>query len=448
VSTQDGGLSPREHDELRDLVLAGTQRIRPAGAYRAQLVAAGVALVLVGAVTGGILTATLGSDDAPAPVTTPAPSPSPSPPVSAGRWVAFSSSYFEGDIYLVRHGSAPHRVLGSDDDDLDQVCPAFSADASRIASGQATGNEESGWQDAAVVITEVTGQGEAGSSEVIPLDGLRQPPCPIWSPDGRWVAFGAQTSTSTLPAVAREVWLVSVESGEVRSLTGLAATDIEWAPDSADLYIADSDGILVHSIADDQTRTLADTAGTVALTMSPDGNTLAVERRNALWLMTPDGGDRQVLVEDYTHERGIGPVWSPYGDRIVFQRTGDTTVTHGPGQYPILGENEEVVVVTVGDDDPLGPFGTQTVLSPVESVESGEPRRWLPTAVSWSSDSSALRFLGWELLASGEMGGGNGLLTVPVDRNVAPTILWETAEGIGTMSIVVPLNDFQAWSRG
>ena len=52
MSTTDE-LSTREHDELRDLVLAGTQRIRPTGAHRAQFAAAGVALVLVGAVTGG-----------------------------------------------------------------------------------------------------------------------------------------------------------------------------------------------------------------------------------------------------------------------------------------------------------------------------------------------------------------------------------------------------------
>lgn len=444
MSTHEGGLSPREHDELRDLVLAGTQRIRPAGVHRAQFAAAGVALVLVGAVTGGVLTATLRPDGPPAPAVT--GSPSPTTPVNAGGWVAYSSSYFEGDIYLVKPGSAPHRVIGSDDDNLDQVCPAFSADGTRLASGQATGNEQSGWRDPALVITDLTAQGDAATSQVIPLEGLREPPCPIWSPDGRWVAFGAKISSSTGPAAAHEVWMVSTETGEIRRLTAVTATDIEWAPGSAQLYVADADGILVYSIAGDQTRTLPDTAGTLSLAASPDGDTLAVERRSVLWLMSPDGGDRRVLVEDYTHGRGIGPVWSPDGSRIVFQRAGDTTVAHKAGQYPILGENDEVVVVTVRDDDPLGPIGTQTVLSPILSTEGSEPRRWLPSAVSWAPDSSALRLLGWELLASGDMGGGSGLLTVPVDRTTAPTILWETEEGIGTMSSVL-LNDFQAWSR-
>ena len=72
MSTQDG-LSVREHDEMRDLVLAGTQRIRPAGAHRAQFAAAGVALVLVGAVTGGVITGALRDDGDPAPAVTPGP---------------------------------------------------------------------------------------------------------------------------------------------------------------------------------------------------------------------------------------------------------------------------------------------------------------------------------------------------------------------------------------
>lgn len=53
----DDRLSPREHTDMRDLVLAGAQRIKPAGAHRAAFAAAGVALVLVGVITGGALTA-------------------------------------------------------------------------------------------------------------------------------------------------------------------------------------------------------------------------------------------------------------------------------------------------------------------------------------------------------------------------------------------------------
>jgi hypothetical protein len=64
----DAPLTPREHSEMRDLVLAGTQRIRPAESHRTQLVAAGVALILVGAVTGGVVTTALNREGRPGPV--------------------------------------------------------------------------------------------------------------------------------------------------------------------------------------------------------------------------------------------------------------------------------------------------------------------------------------------------------------------------------------------
>lgn len=72
-------LTPRERAEMRDLVLAGTQRIHPAGRRRSQLIAGAVALVLVGGVSGGAITtaALLGSDATPAPVTTPTDRPTP-----------------------------------------------------------------------------------------------------------------------------------------------------------------------------------------------------------------------------------------------------------------------------------------------------------------------------------------------------------------------------------
>lgn len=81
-------LSPREHDDMRDLVLAGTHRIKPVGAHRMQIVAASVALVLVAGVTAGsIATASLLGSSPVAPAVTPTPSltsakPTPQPSTS------------------------------------------------------------------------------------------------------------------------------------------------------------------------------------------------------------------------------------------------------------------------------------------------------------------------------------------------------------------------------
>lgn len=82
-------LSAREHADMRDVVMAGAQRIRPAGRHRTRIVAAAIALVLVGGVTGGAVTtaALLGAEQTPAPAEsrTPTPTttaPTPTPTVS------------------------------------------------------------------------------------------------------------------------------------------------------------------------------------------------------------------------------------------------------------------------------------------------------------------------------------------------------------------------------
>lgn len=85
-------MSPREHADVRDLVMAGAQRIKPIGAHRRQVVAASAALLLVAGVSGGAITmatqfrsAEIPPVTMPSPTATPtqAPSPPPSPSPTA-----------------------------------------------------------------------------------------------------------------------------------------------------------------------------------------------------------------------------------------------------------------------------------------------------------------------------------------------------------------------------
>lgn len=158
MSMDDGGMSRDEHNEIRDLVLAGTQRIRPGGARRRQVVAAGVVLLVVAVIVGGVLTwitdgraptvvtATPGPPSSvtpptgtPTPTSPPNPTRSPTPtrspiapiPKVVNGWVAFAAEPpgRESDIYLGREGRAASRVMGSADDPASQACPAFSRTA-------------------------------------------------------------------------------------------------------------------------------------------------------------------------------------------------------------------------------------------------------------------------------------------------------------------------------
>ena len=91
----------------------------------------------------------------------------------------------------------------------------------------------------------------------------------------------------------------------------------------------------------------------------------------AFLLMGADGSDQRLLVSGYRVGHGIGPVWSPDGNRVAFQRLRDTYVDESGTERACL-EEHEVVVVAVNDHEPLGPAGTQTVIEPPQTFGGGQ----------------------------------------------------------------------------
>jgi Tol biopolymer transport system component len=151
--------------------------------------------------------------------------------------------------------------------------------------------------------------------------------------------------------------------------------------------------------------------------------------------MGADGTGQRLLVSGYKVGFGIGPAWSPDGNRIAFQRLCDTYVDVAGTEHACL-EEHVVDIVVVSDHDPLGPSGTQTVIAPPLTTEGGRSRQWFPYSVSWSPDSLTLLYLAWATP-------GGGVLAVPVDGTAAPEIL-DDALSVGDLG-VQPWN--QAWSR-
>ena len=155
------------------------------------------------------------------------------PPGPAG-WV-------ERDIYLVREGEAARQIIGSDGESLDQICPAFSPDGRRLAHGEADGTVDTGYHDAALVISDLDAEGNASESLRIDVGGTFPPPCATWSADGRRVAFGVPLTDPVNPdrtAAGSEVWVATVADGHVEVLSDLLATDLEWSPQGSELAIA------------------------------------------------------------------------------------------------------------------------------------------------------------------------------------------------------------------
>jgi Tol biopolymer transport system component len=323
-------------------------------------------------------------------------------------WVALDSRESGGgDIYLVRPGEVARRleVAGSDTTD-EPSCPTWSPDGTRLLFGRLTGSSDTTTGDAELVIVPVGLDGGAGAPTVIALDGFDvlegfdPHPCAIWAPDGRWVAL----------AGSGEVWVVDTQTSTIRHLPDLRPMDLEWRPGTDELAITgdlgpnrSADGlstpVTVYSVSTGELHQLGSVeAG--SLTWSPDGSTLAYtggENQDGLWLVDADGNNERLLVADTgTANHGIGPVWSPTGDRIAYQR-----LCCG------RAETHEVVLVNVAD-------GSQTVIAPPQT--DGLP--WWPWTVSWSPDGTTLLYTAYsDAPGDSEQ---QGLIAVPAD---APTNL-------------------------
>jgi Tol biopolymer transport system component len=419
----------------------------PAARHRGRVLAvAAVVVLLVAAVVVGLVWGNR--------MTQPS-SPTPIPTAIANGWVAFAASRSDSDsddIYLVREGSNPRRITGSATDATDEICPAFSPDASQLLFGRAAGTYDEGYHDAALVVADVAADGELSEVATIPLDGESPPPCGIWSPDGRWIAFGVDPPLipGSVSGVGNgreptwnsvdEVWVVDTQSDDIRRLIVSSVTDFDWAPDDNELTMA-SDGVVVYSVTADELRPLGDAQDVGSVAWSPDGQTIAYMRgpgdgvtTGDLWLMDADGTNERILVPGISAVHGLGPVWSPDGERIAYQR--DLTICPRGGP---CHENSEVVLLTVNPDEPLEPAGSQVVIPPPQTTgPDGQPLSWYPWSVTWSPDGTTLLYRAWAVSFA-------GVVAVPLDGETPPVVL---SGDLGTdVYSGIPWLPIQTWGR-
>ena len=143
---------------------------------------------------------------------------------------------------------------------------------------------------------------------------------PLWSPDGKHIAFLRQTNQGF------NVFVMETDGGDIRALTDTNTNPLlsTWMPDSQSLVIALDEGVGYHFQllnVDDASQTSllrTEQAYDASVALSPDGLWMAyldkVPGRMApgVYLARIDGSDKRLLMQ-LDHWMAFGPVFSPDG---------------------------------------------------------------------------------------------------------------------------------------
>jgi Tol biopolymer transport system component len=211
--------------------------------------------------------------------------------------------------------------------------------------------QEVGASDVAFLTT-IAADG-SGKRRLLGHEAVGYPHHPVWSPDGRWIAFGASVSPRWPDApLDSRLYVVGADGSGLHEVTPtLGAWSPVWSPDGdelaftrysdqgVELRVVSADGTGERVVAGGADPTwsprgdeLAFTAGPSPLAVriagaggvrdlapgaagpawSPDGRWIAFFRGMNLWLVHPDGtGRRQVAAKVLP-----GTVWTPDGKRV------------------------------------------------------------------------------------------------------------------------------------
>jgi len=178
------------------------------------------------------------------------------------------------------------------------------------------------------------------------ISGFHEDFSPVWSPDGRWVAYHSHRSPTPVTSYSGagstdDIWIrpAGGDAASERRLTdfGHEAGNGDWSPDgrahafstyddasptAPQGWIVSVDPASGRSTGKTKLRLPRGASTVETLAWSPDGRTIAIEStagegRHAIWLVPPRGGAGRRLIE-YPVATFGGVDWTPDGKRLVY----------------------------------------------------------------------------------------------------------------------------------
>jgi dipeptidyl aminopeptidase/acylaminoacyl peptidase len=238
---------------------------------------------------------------------------------------------------------------------------------------------------------------------------------PVWSPDGRWLAFVTDRAGEEAPAKDSkeqkkhgkgkpQIWLIPVDGGEARQLTRMehGASSPTWSPDSQHILFNAAVGPADEE--NDEGKPFPKARVLDNLWYRLDGVGYIYERRSHLFLINAAGGEPQQLTDGDWDEGEAA--WSPDGQQIAF------TSDRSQDRWRLPGADVYVLALLDG--------------------KTGDARRLTDQklscfAPSWSPDGKTIAFLAATKLNSA---GENSLYTISADASdSAATELTREFEG-------------------